>query len=461
MKAPANTRFEQNYQSHLKHLKLKGLQPKTIEAYSRAIRRVGDRFDKQIDNLSEAQLTDYFTELVASHSWSTVKLDLYGLQFYYAHVLRKPWVAPGLIKPPKSQRLPDIVTVTEAQRIFAATRVLSYRVFFFTLYSLGLRLGEGLRLQVNTLRQALKEYLSLRRSLGFKLREAGKGLLDFVTFIEQHRASYITQALALAWAQQPTNVQPAYWAQRLSFVRGFARYRSATDQRTQVPPQGLLPFQPKRARPYLYSDDEIRSLLGAALDMPCRYERGELRPWTYHCVFGLLSVSGLRLGEARNLELQDVDLDAAVLTIRGTKFGKSRLVPLHASTCKVLADYIARRKRHWAARPVSSYLFVSSWGTRLDGGDIHRTFYALSRQIGLRGVSESHGPRLHDMRHAFATNTLVRWYKSDQDPERRLPILSAYLGHVHVADTQWYLSGSPELMREAMRRLEHRWEARP
>ena len=314
---------------------------------------------------------------------------------------------------------------------------------------------------MNTLRQALQEYLNLRRGLGFKLKEAGKALLDFVNFMQQHRASYITQALALAWAQQPTNVQPAYWAQRLSFVRGFARYRSATDQRTQVPPQGLLPFQPKRARPYLYSDDEIRSLLGAALNMPCRYERGELRPWTYHCVFGLLSVSGLRLGEARNLELQDVDLDAAVLTIRGTKFGKSRLVPLHASTCKVLADYIARRKRHWAARPVSSYLFVSSWGTRLDSGDIHRTFYALSRQIGLRGVSESHGPRLHDMRHAFATNTLVRWYKSDQDPERRLPILSAYLGHVHVADTQWYLSGSPELMREAMRRLEHRWEARP
>ncbi len=110
---------------------------------------------------------------------------------------------------------------------------------------------------------------------------------------------------------------------------------------------------------------------------------------------------------------------------------------------------------------MSSYLFVSSWGTRLDGGDIHRTFYALSRQIGLRGASDSHGPRLHDMRHAFATSTLVRWYKSNQDPERRLPILSAYLGHVHVADTQWYLSGSPELMREAMRRLEHRWEARP
>jgi integrase len=311
---------------------------------------------------------------------------------------------------------------------------------------------------MNTLRQAVREYLSMRRDLGFKLQEAGKGLYDFVTFMEQRRATYITQVLALSWAQQPADVQPAHWAQRLSFIRGFARYRSATDSRTQIPAPGLLPFQPKRARPYLYSDDEIRRLLCAALKMPCHYERGELRPWVYYCLLGLLSVTGLRLGEVRNLELQDVDLDTAVLTIRGAKFGKTRLVPLHASTCKVLADYIARRQRHWAGRPVSSYLFVSSWGNRLDAGDIHRTFYALSRQIGLRGASDSHGPRLHDFRHRFATNTLVNWYRSDQDPERLLPVLSAYLGHVHVADTQWYLEGSPELMCEAMRRLERRWE---
>jgi integrase len=314
---------------------------------------------------------------------------------------------------------------------------------------------------MNTLRQAVQDYLSLRRALGFKLWDAGKALFDFVTFMERHRASSITQALALAWAQQPTNVQPAHWAQRLSVVRGFARHRSATDARTQIPAPGLLPFRPKRARPYLYSDEEIRSLLRAALDMPCRNQGGELRAWTYHCLFGLLSVSGLRLGEARNLEVQDVDLGAAVLTIRGAKFGKSRLVPLHASTCSVLADYIARRNRHWRARPVSSYLFVSSWVNRLDSGDIHRTFYALSRQIGLRGPADSHGPRLQDLRHRFATNTLVRWYRSNQDPERRLPVLSAYLGHVHVADTQWYLSGSPELMREAMRRLEQRWGDQP
>jgi integrase/recombinase XerD len=148
MEASTDAHFKKNYQAHLQHLQLKGLQPKTIEAYSRAIRRIGERFDYQIDDLSEQQLADYFTELVTSHSWSTVKLDLYGLQFYYAHVLRKPWVAPGLLKPPRTQRLPDIVTVAQARRIFAATRVVSYRVFFFTLYSLGMRLGEGLRLQV-------------------------------------------------------------------------------------------------------------------------------------------------------------------------------------------------------------------------------------------------------------------------------------------------------------------------
>jgi len=313
---------------------------------------------------------------------------------------------------------------------------------------------------MNTLRHAVKEYVALRRSLGFKLREAGNSLDAFVTFLEERHASYITQQLAVEWAQQPAQTQPAHWARRLCFVRGFARYRSATDPRTQIPALGLLPFHPKRARPYLYSEDEIRRLLGAARSLPCRYERGTLRPWVYYCLFGLLSVSGLRLSEACNLTLPDVDLTAAVLTIRGTKFGKTRLVPLHPSTCRVLANYLARRERHWAGRAVSSYVFVSSTGQRLDSGDVHRTFYTLSRQIGLRGPSDRRGPRLHDLRHRFATNTLLHWYRSGQDPARRLPVLSAYLGHVHVADTQWYLEGTPALMREALHRLEQRWEDR-
>ena len=313
---------------------------------------------------------------------------------------------------------------------------------------------------MNTLREAVHEYIDMRRNLGFKLNRDCKQLLAFATFMEQRQAPFITMELALEWAQQPVNVQPAYWAQRLSYVRVFARHRKATDPRTEVPPPGLLPFRPKRARPWLYSDEEIRKLLQAALDMPYAYERGALLPWVYHCLFGLLSVTGLRLGEARNLGLRDVDLDAAVLTVRGAKHDRTRLVPLHSSTRDVLADYVDRRARHWKGRPVSSYLFVSSWGNRLDGAQIRRAFYTLSRQIGLRGKTDSRGPRLHDMRHAFAMTSLVNWYRHDQDPERLLPILSTWLGHVKVGDTQYYLEASPELMREAMRRLESRWEDR-
>jgi integrase/recombinase XerD len=140
--------FDQSYRQHLKHLKLKGLRPKTIEAYARAIRRIGKHFDFRLDSLSEQQLIDYFSQLLDSHSWTTTKVEFYGLKFFYLYVLRKPWTLPDLIKPPRPQRLPDIVTVDEMRRIIASTRVLSYKVFFFTLYSLGLRLGEGLRLQV-------------------------------------------------------------------------------------------------------------------------------------------------------------------------------------------------------------------------------------------------------------------------------------------------------------------------
>lgn len=165
MTTQATEHFDRQYQTHLKHLKLKGLQPKTIDAYARAIRRLGGYFDHQIDDLSEAQLTDYFSALIESHSWSAVKLDLYGLKFYTLHVLRKPWTMPNLIKPPKAQRLPDIVTVGEAQRLFAATRTLSYRVFYFTLYSLGLRLSEGLALKVGDI-DAARRRVHIRDSKG-------------------------------------------------------------------------------------------------------------------------------------------------------------------------------------------------------------------------------------------------------------------------------------------------------
>ena len=169
MQSCSNALFDAQYQRLLQHLTLKGLQPKTIDAYSRAIRRVGAFFDHEIDDLSAAQLTDYFSQLRRSHSWQTLKLDLYGLKFYYQHVLQKPWVAPGLIKPPKVTHLPNILTKAQLQQIIAATRVLSYRVFFFTLYSLGLRLGEGLRLQLSDI-DAERQRVHIRNAKGNKDR---------------------------------------------------------------------------------------------------------------------------------------------------------------------------------------------------------------------------------------------------------------------------------------------------
>jgi integrase len=307
------------------------------------------------------------------------------------------------------------------------------------------------------LTKAIHDYLALRRNLGFKLRDAGIALEKFATFMEQQNAECVTTQLALDWAQQPSNARPAFWAQRLRYVRCFARHHAGSDPNTEVPPPGLLPFRPTRAHPYLYSLDEIECLLEQALQLS---PSTELRRWTYHALLGLLSVTGLRVGEALRLKLTDVDLDNGVLTVRGTKFGKSRLVPIHASTRDVLASYRTRRASHLGDCD-APHFFVTRTGHQLDGGDVRRTFYRLSRQFGLRGAQDNHGPRLHDFRHRFAVETLLEWYRSGQDVERRLPVLSTYLGHVHVSDTYWYLSAHPQLMTLAMTRMEQRWEEQP
>jgi integrase len=174
-------------------------------------------------------------------------------------------------------------------------------------------------------------------------------------------------------------------------------------------------------------------------------------------LFGLLAVAGLRISEALNLQTGDMDWSEGILTINKTKFGKSRLVPLHASTCKVLADYVKRRNRRFGARSDGPFLLNKN-GNHLDKGAVHRTFYSLSHEIGLRAVGASRGPRLHDFRHRFAVETLLRWYRAGEDPKRRLPVLSTYLGHAHVTDTYWYLTGTPELLGAAAQRMEKRWE---
>lgn len=305
-----------------------------------------------------------------------------------------------------------------------------------------------------SLRKAVEDYLTMRRSLGFKLRDMGYNLRHFVSFMEQQRASVITTELALRWAQQPQDVQPAQWAARLNFVRSFTRYWSATDPRTEIPPMGLLPYRTKRATPYIYSNDQIQRLLKAARNLP---PSTGLRPWTYYSLFGLMAVTGMRIGEVIRLDHADVDLKQGLLTIRLTKFGKSRLIPLHLSTVKKLKLYFYRRDELYP-RPLTTRFFLSNQGTPLTDYIVRWTFVKLSRQIGLRKVGDSSGPRLHDLRHRFAVTTLLHWYRTGVDVEQRLPILSTYLGHAHVTDTYWYLSAIPELLALTKERLEKRWE---
>jgi integrase len=168
-------------------------------------------------------------------------------------------------------------------------------------------------------------------------------------------------------------------------------------------------------------------------------------------------VTGLRIGEALNLRSTDVDWSEGILTIRDAKFGKSRLIPLHASSLKILADYAARRDRLFVIRK-TPYFFCSRYDRRLDEGQVRRVFYTISRQIGICGASASRGPRLHDFRHRFAVQTLLRWHHNGEDVRRRLPILSTYLGHGHVTDTYWYVTATPELMAAVGQHLEKRWE---
>jgi integrase/recombinase XerD len=308
---------------------------------------------------------------------------------------------------------------------------------------------------MSKLRDALKQYIEIRRNLGSKLRGVDSALRNFVTFAERENASYITADLALRWAKEPLHVQPATWASRLQMVRRFAVWLSATDRRTEVPSLGLLPHRYRRKTPYIYSDDEINQLVQAARQLPS--PKG-LKGHTYSTIFGLVSVTGMRSTEPLALDREDVDLDEGILRIRRTKFGKSRLVPVHESTRQVLADY-ARQRERIVSHPAVRAFFLSERGTRITEWAARYNFAKISREIGLRtpskGCRHGRGPRLHDMRHRFAARTLVEWYRAGVDVEREIPKLATYLGHVHVNDTYWYIEAVPELLELATRRLEN------
>ncbi len=302
---------------------------------------------------------------------------------------------------------------------------------------------------MSSLRRSLKEYLAVRRAAGFALRDTETALKGFVVFAEQQGTELITTQLALQWAQQPAAAQPAWRAQRLGMVRLFASYLSAQDPRTEIPPAGLLPRGYRRRQPYLFSDEKVDRLLQAARDLP---SPTGLRAWTYATFLGLLAVTGMRKGEAVHLDREDVDLEQGLLTLRHTKLGKDRHVPTHPTTRKALLDYQSVRDRIYPKMRTPSF-FLAEHGRRLNQETVRVTFLKLSRQIGLRGPGQSHGPRLQDFRHRFAVRTMLNWYRAGADVEAQLPKLSTYLGHVNVRSTYWYLTAVPELLQLATARL--------
>jgi integrase len=309
---------------------------------------------------------------------------------------------------------------------------------------------------MSELRQAIDQYLALRRSLGFELREPEFVLRRFVAFAEREGAAYISTDLVLRWTKQPSKAQPATWASWVAIVQRFARWWSATDPRTEVPPEGRFAHRYRRQPPYIYSDDEIERLVRAAAQLP---SANGMRALTYSTYFGLVAATGMRMSEGIALDRSDVNDEEGILTIRRTKFGKSRIVPVHASTREALESYSAKRDRI-LRRVETPAFFVSEQGRRITQWSTRYNFAKVSQQIGLRpptsGCRHGHGPRLHDLRHRFAVRMLIEWYRTGLDVEREIPKLATYLGHVHVNDTYWYIEAVPELLQLATERLMQR-----
>jgi integrase len=306
---------------------------------------------------------------------------------------------------------------------------------------------------VTTLRNAVEEYLHIRRALGSESTRVAAQLRSFAAFLEAGKAEFVTTGLALRWAQQSSSKRPETWAERLGVVRRFAVWRSLTDARTEIPPCGLLPHHRRRKPPYIYSAEEVQRLVTQAAGLPSALG---LRGLTFATLFGLLAASGLRLGEALSLDLADVDLGNGILAVRKAKFGKSRFVPLHDSTRQALVHYASMRDSILVHRPVEAF-FVTERGTRIRHAMAEWTFAKVSCAIGLREparpANRGRGPRLHDLRHRFAASRLVAWYRAGMDVERELPKLATYLGHVHVRHSYWYIEAVPELLQLATERL--------
>jgi integrase/recombinase XerD len=299
-----------------------------------------------------------------------------------------------------------------------------------------------------SMRSRVEQYLAMRRSLGFKLRGEGRMLLEFADQLDRTGQATITVAAAVTWASAPSNVTAGHRHRRLGVVRGFARYLAAFDPACQIPPPGLLAARAHRPTPYHYSAAEIAALVHAAGTIAA-----PLPAATIQALISLIAASGLRLGEALALDRGDVNPRKAVLMVTG-KNDHTRMVPLHATTAAMLSGYAARRDRLCPA-PVSPAFFLTSTGRRVQQGGVQQTFARLLVAANIHTPPGRRRPRIHDLRHTFAVNALIGWYRAGVDVQARLPVLSAFLGHTSPEATYWYLQATPQLLALAAQRLEH------
>jgi integrase/recombinase XerD len=306
---------------------------------------------------------------------------------------------------------------------------------------------------MSSLREALADYLRIRRGLGFEMPQDDRLLEGFVCFLERAGAQRIATELALEWARLPVHAHPHYWRQRLSVARGFARHLATIDPASEVPSKDLLPGHRPRIAPYIYTGEEIAALMAAAGRL-----RPPLRAARHQTLIGLLAVTGMRPGEALALDRSDVDLRHGAVHVRAGKQKKQREVPLHKTTISALGEYARQRDARFPT-PSTPAFFISARGRRMARGELNQTFPKLIREVGLEGHGARARPRPHDLRHALAVRTLLDWYRAGEDIDRRMPLLSTYLGHVDPASTYWYLEAVPELLEPISRRLERLPEA--
>jgi integrase/recombinase XerD len=297
------------------------------------------------------------------------------------------------------------------------------------------------------LREGLHDYLALRRSLGYKLERAGAELESFVAFAEEVGSTHVRTEVALSWALRPANPESRWRADRLAMVRRFARYLHAVDPAHEVPPAGLIPGRRRRPAPFLYSGEQVVSLMQAA-----RRLRSPIRAATVETVVGLLWSTGLRVAEVIRLDDADLDAQERALLVGASKGGRSRWVPVDDSVVAALLAYMALRDQVFPRRRCPS-LFVSTVSHRLDSTNLGIAFRSVLAMTDIETTVGGRSPRLADLRHSFAVTTLIRWHAERRDVRALLPVLSTYLGHVSPASTYWYLSASPELLAAAAGRL--------